>query len=150
VRIVKAIGLTNTQFLIAVIIGLLLSLVWVAATAPHPVSVPVQVITPVPTPAPVIVGSTPATTVVYTGGGDWIYGMLALFILVGTIAAAFWLLLQPKNVPEREMTSLQTAMTRHLEEMNGSASVMMFAMVVAGVIVAVVMGIYLLSKVIFK
>jgi len=77
----KALGLSNTQFIIAIIFGVLIGFVGVYASAPHPVEVPVQVITPVPTPPPVVItevpippAPAPANVVVVTGE----YGEIAL------------------------------------------------------------------------
>jgi len=60
----KIFWLTVPQFGYAVIVGLLFSLVIIYGMAPHPVEVPLQVITPVPTSPPVIIGSQ------YVGNSD--------------------------------------------------------------------------------
>jgi hypothetical protein len=55
----KALGMTIPQLFIALVVGAVVSIVFVYATAPHPAVVPVQVITPVPTPPPVVITQAP-------------------------------------------------------------------------------------------
>lgn len=54
----KIIGLTGTQFAVAVIVALSLCFAFIAFTSPHPVEQPKIVLTPVPTPQPVYVKPT--------------------------------------------------------------------------------------------
>lgn len=57
----KIIGLTGSQFVVAIILGLTVSFCITAISVPHPVETPVIVITPVPTPAPVQIQNTPSS-----------------------------------------------------------------------------------------
>jgi hypothetical protein len=87
----KALGLTNTQFLIAVIFGLLIAFVNVAATAPHPVEVPVQVIAPVPTPPPVVIGSSaPAPVATADEEIPWWLWVMAVILMMFLFGAAVY------------------------------------------------------------
>ncbi len=64
----KIIGLTGTQFIVAIIFALAVCFVVITATSPHPVEQPTIVLTPVPTPAPVLIQ--PTQQAPYDGNSD--------------------------------------------------------------------------------
>jgi hypothetical protein len=98
VSAVKALGLTNSQFLIALVFGVLIGFTVTAISAPHPVVVPEQTIIPVPTPAPVVVGAVP--TPIPIGGDEsfTLWGFMLFIIPVVGIVFMVWYIL---GTPER-------------------------------------------------
>jgi len=132
----KALGLTNTQFLIAVIFGLLIAFVNVAATAPHPVEVPVQVITPVPTPPPVVIGSSSPEPVAPVDEGIpwWIYS-LALILMIAIMGGMFYVATRDiATMADVDDNPFNTAMDTTMNTMtNVFAFTMLFALVAIGV-----------------
>jgi hypothetical protein len=96
---IKIFALTPIWFLYAVIIGLLLAGVIVYGSVPHPVEVPVQVITPVATPHPVVLTEHPTevpTESIYidvsaSNTFDNVMGFTIVFLII--LAAPFVLFL---------------------------------------------------------
>jgi hypothetical protein len=56
----KILGLTIGRLFAALVFGLLIAFTITYVTVPHPVEVPLQVVTPVPTPPPVVITEHPA------------------------------------------------------------------------------------------
>jgi hypothetical protein len=59
----KVLGLTIGRLFAALVFGLLIAFTITYITVPHPVEVPVQVITPIPTPPPVVITEHPVGVV---------------------------------------------------------------------------------------
>jgi hypothetical protein len=97
----KIFWLTPTQLLYALIVGGAIALIATFALVPHPVDIPVQVITPVPTPPPVVITAqptpvpTPVVTdmVITTSDGSLVIAQNEIAQTVQTaIGLMFWIL----------------------------------------------------------
>jgi hypothetical protein len=139
---VKALGLTNTQFLIAVIFGLLIAFVNVAATAPHPAEVPIQVITPVPTPPPVVIGSS-APAPVATADEEipwWLRVMAAILMILLVGAAVYVAVFDIGQVADIDDNPFNTKMTNTVNMMTSMCMFSMIFIVVGLVVYFIIRG----------
>lgn len=82
-------GLTPTRKFFAVIIGIVITLSYVFVTAPHPVSMPQQIVTPVPTPAPVSSDVRAVKTIASenSNGSPWTGSAILALLVIGLFAS---------------------------------------------------------------